>query len=52
MACYNASAYISETIQSVISQTHDDWELIIADDKSTDGSVFIIQEFCRIELAH
>lgn len=47
MACYNASAYISETIQSVISQSYDNWELIIADDQSTDNSVFVIQEFCR-----
>lgn len=49
MACYNASAYIGETIQSVISQSYGDWELIIADDKSTDKSVALIQKFCENE---
>ncbi|MFK5957307.1 MAG: glycosyltransferase family 2 protein [Lutibacter sp.] len=42
---YNASKYISETIQSVIDQTYENWELIIIDDCSTDNSVEIIKQF-------
>lgn len=35
---YNAAAYIGETVRSVLAQTHADWEMIIADDGSTDGT--------------
>lgn len=35
--------FITETIHSVISQTHTDWELLIVDDASTDGTVALVQ---------
>lgn len=38
MAAYNARAFISEAIDSVIKQTYKDWELLIIDDGSTDGT--------------
>lgn len=38
MPCYNTVAYIKEAIESVQNQTYDDWELLIQDDGSTDGS--------------
>jgi teichuronic acid biosynthesis glycosyltransferase TuaG len=41
---YNSSQYIRETVQSVISQTYSDWELIIVDDGSIDNSDLIIKE--------
>lgn len=44
--CYNAAAYLSETITSVISQTYINWEMLIIDDCSTDGSDKIIEQFC------
>lgn len=43
--CYNSSKYISETIDSVLHQTFQDWEWIITDDKSQDNSVEIIQKY-------
>lgn len=49
MACYNASSYIEETIQSVIAQSYENWELIIADDKSSDASISLIRDICRKE---
>ncbi len=42
---YNHSKFIKELIESVLSQTFTDFELIICDDASTDSSVEIIKSF-------
>jgi len=42
---HNCSAFISETIRSVVSQTFTNWEMIIVDDFSSDKSVNVIQSF-------
>ena len=34
---YNATSTISETIDSIIRQSHDKWEAIVIDDGSTDN---------------
>ncbi|MBW4608850.1 MAG: glycosyltransferase [Hassallia sp. WJT32-NPBG1] len=35
---YNALAYLAETVDSVFKQTFSDWELLIVDDGSSDGT--------------
>ena len=52
---YNGSNYILQTINSVVSQTYSNWELIIIDDGSTDGSEIICEEYTndnRIKVYH
>lgn len=44
---YNYAEYIEETINSVINQSYQDWELIIVDDGSSDNSVEIIKAYCE-----
>ncbi|MCU8055572.1 glycosyltransferase [Shewanella sp. SM34] len=46
MPSYNSGKTISDAIQSVLSQTYSDWELIIIDDFSTDLTLSIINSFC------
>ena len=44
MPAYNVAAYVHESVQSVLSQTFTDFELIIVDDGSTDSTVEILKE--------
>ena len=45
MPAYNAEQYINQAIDSIISQTYTDWELIIANDGSTDNTENIILSY-------
>ncbi len=44
---YNTEKYIADAIESVLSQTYNNWEMIIVDDGSTDNSIQIIDEYVR-----
>jgi len=43
--CYNAEQYIAEAIESALSQTYPNCEIIVIDDGSTDGSLAIVQKY-------
>lgn len=45
MPSYNTARYISESIESVLSQTYTNWELIIVDDCSTDNTDDIVKPY-------
>jgi glycosyltransferase involved in cell wall biosynthesis len=45
--CYNATAYIAETLQSVVDQTFLDWEAIVLDDGSADDTPVVVDSFTR-----
>ena len=44
---YNGMAYIDDCVQKVLSQTFQDWELIIVDDGSDDGSERIVDAYAE-----
>ena len=44
---YNGERYIEESIDSVISQSFTDWELIIVDDCSSDKTPSIVDGFAK-----
>lgn len=46
---YNSSGYIGTTIKSVLSQSFENWEMIIVDDASTDDSSEVIQQYSKID---
>ena len=45
LCAYNAEAYIAEAIESTLAQTYHDFEFIIVDDGSTDGTLGIIRNY-------
>lgn len=44
MPAYNAEKYIEQSIKSVLEQTYTDYELIIVDDCSTDGTARVVEK--------
>lgn len=45
MPAYNGAALIGETIESVLAQSFDDFELIIVDDCSTDATLEVVRRY-------
>ena len=42
---YNVEKYLHRALDSILSQTHKDWEAILVDDGSTDGSGHIADDY-------
>lgn len=49
MGAYNCAKTIEKSINSIIQQTFTDWELIICDDGSTDGTCNIVEKYKDID---
>lgn len=49
MPAFNVVDFISCAIESVINQTHRDWELIICDDSSTDGTLKVLKQISDLD---
>jgi glycosyltransferase involved in cell wall biosynthesis len=48
MPCYNAEKTITQSLLSVISQSYDNWKIIIRDDMSTDDTRSIIDNIVTV----
>ena len=44
---YNAEQFLDETLESVLSQTYENWECIIVNDGSTDNTESIAKKWCE-----
>lgn len=45
MSVYNGEGHVSEAVDSIIGQTLSDWEFLIVDDASTDGTATILRDY-------
>lgn len=54
MTVYNTKEYLREAVDSILHQTFDDFELIIIDDASNDGSAQILDDYKdkRVKVVH
>lgn len=44
---YNAHTYLSATLENVLAQSFEEYELILVDDGSTDGSEVLCDSVCK-----
>ena len=49
LAVFSGAQYLEEQIESLRAQTYSDWELLISDDGSSDGSLEIIDYYCNLD---
>jgi glycosyltransferase involved in cell wall biosynthesis len=47
VANYNNGRYLPQLFESMFAQTYPNWELVIADDRSTDNSVEVIEPYLK-----
>ena len=45
VASYNYAEFLPQTLDSLLSQTYTNFEIVIVDDGSTDGSIDIIKRY-------
>ena len=46
---YNLGQYLPETLNSVLAQTYQDWECLVVENGSTDGSLSVVNEYAAAD---
>lgn len=49
MATFNGALYLSEQLDSLIAQTHEDWRLFVSDDGSSDETLTILERYASCD---
>ena len=49
IACFNTGPYLAATLESVLAQSFEDFEVIMVDDGSTDDTAAVMQRFAAID---
>lgn len=49
MPAYNCADWIGRSIDSIIAQTYSNWELIVVDDCSTDGTLAVLNKYLQAD---
>ncbi len=52
MVVYNAETYVAEAVKSILAQTYPDFELLVVDDGSTDGTAGVIHGFEDVRIRY
>jgi glycosyltransferase involved in cell wall biosynthesis len=52
ISAYRAEQFIGEALDSISAQTYENWELIVVEDGSRDGTEWIVREFARRHKRH
>lgn len=47
---YNAEAYLKRCLDSILSQNYSDYEVIVIDDGSTDGTASILKQYPQVKI--
>ena len=47
MATYNGEKYLPQQLDSIITQTYENWSIIVQDDGSTDSTWSILEEYAK-----
>lgn len=50
--CYNYAHFLTESVESVISQSYQDFEIIIVNDGSTDNTLEVAERLCKAYPSH
>lgn len=49
---YNAEAYLPQCLDSILAQEHQDYEVIVVDDGSTDGTAALLERYPDVKVIH
>ena len=47
LATSNGEDYLKAQLESIAAQTYENWQLVVGDDGSTDGTISILEEFSK-----